>query len=71
MVDHHPADAILREARDLGGDIIVVGTRGRGGVQRMVLGSVADKVIRATSLPVFVLPRRVVSKAPAPTNARS
>lgn len=56
VVDYHPADAILREAADLAADLIALGTHGRSGVRRMVLGSVADKVIRGAPLPVFVLP---------------
>lgn len=63
VVDFHPAEAILREATDLGADVIAVGTHGRGGVRRLVLGSVADKVIRGSSLPVFVLPAHAVETA--------
>ncbi|MGH7577022.1 MAG: universal stress protein, partial [Longimicrobiales bacterium] len=42
VIDYHAADAILREAADLGADLIAVGTHGRGGVRRLVIGSVAD-----------------------------
>jgi nucleotide-binding universal stress UspA family protein len=47
-----PARAILREARE--GTVIALATHGRGGVPRLVLGSVADKVIRAAPGPVLV-----------------
>lgn len=63
VIDYHAADAILREATDLGADLIAVGTHGRGGVRRLVLGSVADKVIRGAAPPVFVLPAHAVEAA--------
>ena len=53
-VDFHAAPAILELARELEADLIVVGTHGRGGLRRMILGSVADKVIRGTDRPVLV-----------------
>ena len=37
-------------------DIIVLGTHGRTGIEHMFLGSVADKVIRRSPIPVFVIP---------------
>ena len=36
-------------------DLIAMATRGRGGVQRLFLGSVADKVIRGAAIPVLVV----------------
>lgn len=63
VVDYHPADAILREASDLGADVIALGSHGRGGVRRLVIGSVADKVIRGSTIPVFVLPAHAASVA--------
>lgn len=53
-VDYHPAPAILELAGEEGADLIVLGTHGRGGLRRLVLGSVADKVIRGTHRPVLV-----------------
>jgi nucleotide-binding universal stress UspA family protein len=49
-----PADAILERARALRCDLIALATHGLGGVRRMVLGSVADQVIRGSSYPVLV-----------------
>ncbi|HUF36842.1 MAG TPA: universal stress protein [Gemmatimonadales bacterium] len=43
-------------ARDTGADCIAVGTRGASGIERMVVGSVADRVVRRTELPVLVGP---------------
>ncbi|MEZ4588979.1 MAG: universal stress protein [Gemmatimonadales bacterium] len=47
------AASILEEARE-GYDLIAMTTHGAGGVRRLLLGSVADKVIRASELPVLV-----------------
>ena len=37
-------------------DIIVIGTHGRTGIEHVFLGSVAEKVIRRSPIPVFVIP---------------
>jgi nucleotide-binding universal stress UspA family protein len=50
----HPASAILDATRSLGVDLIALETHGRGGLTRLLLGNVADKVIRGASAPVFV-----------------
>lgn len=49
------ADGILSTAAEGDFDLIAIATHGRGGVRRMVLGSVADKVIRGADLPVLVV----------------
>ena len=48
------ADAILEHREKIGADFVAMSTHGRGGVSRMVLGSVADKVIRGGKVPVLV-----------------
>ena len=48
-----PARAIL-DAAQTGVDIIALSTHGRGGLSRLLLGSVADKVIRGAHVPVLV-----------------
>ncbi|MXV63910.1 universal stress protein [Natronorubrum sp. JWXQ-INN-674] len=50
-----PADAILEYARDNDVDAIVMGTRGRRGVGRLVLGSVTETVVRDAAVPVLVV----------------
>lgn len=49
-----PAAAILSDARDHGVDLIALATQGRGGLARLFLGSVADKVVRGATTPVLV-----------------
>jgi nucleotide-binding universal stress UspA family protein len=61
-------NGILEQARIEGSDLIVMGTHGRGGFDRFVLGSVTEKVLRKAACPVFVVPPRAVdapSSAPA------
>jgi nucleotide-binding universal stress UspA family protein len=50
------ADAIVQAAKDSGADLIVMGTHGRSGIVRAVLGSVTADVIGRTDLPVMVAP---------------
>jgi len=45
---------ILHHLERSGADLVALATRGRGGATRLVLGSVADKVIRGAHIPVFV-----------------
>lgn len=52
--------AYLRENRDV--DLVVMGTHGRGGVTRLMLGSVADRVLRAAPCPVLTI-RQVPAEA--------
>ena len=59
LLEGDPAGEIVRYGRDVGIDLIVMGTHGRTGVERLVLGSVAEKVLRDASCSVLVvkLPR--------------
>lgn len=50
-----PADTILQVAEDGKFDLIVMGTHGRTGLKRMILGSVAEKVTRRASCPVLTI----------------
>jgi nucleotide-binding universal stress UspA family protein len=49
-------DVILQKSKQLGIDIIIVGTHGHGGVHHMIFGSVSEGVLRNTSCPVLVIP---------------
>jgi nucleotide-binding universal stress UspA family protein len=54
IVRGDPGTAICALASDLGARAIVMGTRGRGGLKRAVLGSVSDHVVRNAPCPVVV-----------------
>ncbi len=47
---------ILKVAKEWPADILVVGTHGRKGLARMILGSVAERVIKNSNIPVIVIP---------------
>jgi nucleotide-binding universal stress UspA family protein len=49
-----PAHGLLRFCETNGVDLIALSTHGRGGVSRFFLGSVADKLVRGTGIPVLV-----------------
>jgi nucleotide-binding universal stress UspA family protein len=49
-----PAIELVRHAHETGCDLLVVGTHGRAGLTRLVLGSVAEKVVRHAPCPVLV-----------------
>ena len=50
-----PAETIARRAKELGTEVIVMGTHGRGGVGHLFIGSVAERVIRLASCPVMTV----------------
>lgn len=54
VVAPHAAPAILEEAQEQGCDFIALATHGRGGLGRILMGSVADKVIHGACTPVLV-----------------
>jgi nucleotide-binding universal stress UspA family protein len=54
VVHDQPAVAILDEVKAKPGDLVALATHGRGGLQRLLLGSVADKVLRGAGVPVLV-----------------
>ena len=49
-----PAEELLALARDVGADLIIVGSKGLTGVERLVLGSVSEKVVREARCTVEV-----------------
>jgi hypothetical protein len=61
-----PANQILERARSLPADLIVMGTHGEGGFRHLVLGSVAEKVLRQATCPLLTVPphARATSKLP-------
>jgi nucleotide-binding universal stress UspA family protein len=59
---------ILAQAKTSRADLVVIGSHGRGGVQRLVLGSVAEKVLRLATCPVLTVRRgvRLVRRSRSP-----
>jgi len=63
-----PQDTILNAASSKKCDLIVMGTHGRSGVTHLLLGSVAEKIVRSSTCPVLTVrstakPKKVASKA--------
>jgi nucleotide-binding universal stress UspA family protein len=54
--DGEPVREILGAVDAIAPDVIVMGSHGRTGLQRLVLGSVAERVIRRSSIPVLTVP---------------
>ena len=52
----HPVVKILETADELDVDVIIMGTHGKGALEHAFLGSVAEKVLRKTHRPVFIIP---------------
>lgn len=50
-----PVEEILQEAREWGADLIAMATHGRSGVTRLVVGSVAETVLRRSEVPVLLV----------------
>jgi nucleotide-binding universal stress UspA family protein len=55
MLSGPAAYPIVREAKKVGADLIVLGTHGRRGVRRLVLGSDSEQVVRTASVPVLLV----------------
>jgi nucleotide-binding universal stress UspA family protein len=55
LVEGPPATAVIRVAKRKGAHLIVVGTHGRTGVQRMLMGSVAERIVRLSPCPVLTV----------------
>jgi nucleotide-binding universal stress UspA family protein len=53
--ERHRAQQIVRVAEEIGAGLIVMGSRGRGGVRRALMGSVSDSVVRHAHCPVLVV----------------
>ncbi|MEM9192532.1 MAG: universal stress protein [Myxococcota bacterium] len=51
-----PAVTVPALAENLGAMFLVVGTRARSGIRRLALGSTAERIVRASSVPIFVVP---------------
>ena len=56
MVEGPIVEQILATQRELGADLLVVGATGKGGVDRVLLGSVATGLVRASDVPVLTVP---------------
>jgi nucleotide-binding universal stress UspA family protein len=63
VVKGEPWEEILRAAKERGADLIVMGTHGRRGLSRVFLGSVAEKVVRLSPIPVLTISGKAEQEA--------
>jgi nucleotide-binding universal stress UspA family protein len=66
VTEGSPATRILDLARALPADLVVTGTHGRSGVARLILGSVAERVLREAPCPVMTVPPAVAGASKLP-----
>jgi nucleotide-binding universal stress UspA family protein len=52
--ERHPSNDIVRIAEEIEADLVVMGSRGLGGIRRALMGSVSDSVVRHAHCPVLV-----------------
>jgi nucleotide-binding universal stress UspA family protein len=62
-----PAESIADAARYCNADLVVMSTHGRSGLSRLLVGSCAEAVLRATTTPVLLLRPGKSASAPSPT----
>lgn len=55
ILEGSPARRIVERASEVDADVIVMGTHGRGGIDRLLLGSVAERAVRASRVPVLTV----------------
>jgi nucleotide-binding universal stress UspA family protein len=65
LLQGDPWRHILSTAQDMGADLIVMGTHGRRGLSHAILGSVAERVVRFSPVPVLTI--RAARPPPEPT----
>jgi nucleotide-binding universal stress UspA family protein len=65
IVEGHIVGEIARRAESLPADLIVLGTHGRSGFERLMLGSVTERTLRKVACPVLTVPRRAPDAVPA------
>lgn len=54
--DGDPGQAIIDAAKEMEADVIVMGSHSRRGLEKILMGSVAEKVLRNSSWPLFIIP---------------
>ena len=55
VLDGHPAEELDKYAGSNDIDLIIIGSHGRKGLDRLLIGSVADKVVRGAQVPVLII----------------
>lgn len=56
VAEGDPSEELLRRSKELGADLLILGAKGRSGLDRILLGSVAERVARHSRVPVLLVP---------------
>jgi nucleotide-binding universal stress UspA family protein len=70
LIEAEPVATILQVADDAGADVIVMGTHGRTGLSRVLMGSVAERVVRQAPCPVVTVKAPLSHAKPSGRPAR-
>ncbi len=62
LVQGPTIETILKEARKLEAELIVLGSHGRGAVLRALLGSISEGVLHKTDVPLLIVPTRALAR---------
>jgi universal stress protein A len=62
LISGDPASSLLQALKDDQYDLVVMGTHGRTGLSRLLLGSVAEKLVRMSAVPVLTVPDEAAQK---------
>jgi universal stress protein A len=71
LITGDPASSIVRCAQEEGVELIVMGTHGRTGLMRLLMGSVAEVVVRRAPCPVLTLRQPDAEPTPSPPTDRA
>ncbi|MCE1274335.1 MAG: universal stress protein [Chlorobiaceae bacterium] len=63
VVSGVPTDTIIKHAHEWFADLIIMGSHGRTGLMRLMMGSVAEAVFRSAAIPVLLVKQDAVDKA--------
>jgi nucleotide-binding universal stress UspA family protein len=69
LAEGDPVTEILHLAQEIGADLIVMGTHGRTGLSRLLMGSVAEQVVRQAPCPVLTVRMPFAEAVPVPAGA--
>lgn len=56
VLEGAPSEAITDHAEDIGADVVAIGTHGRSGLDRLLLGSITERTVRTSPAPVLTIP---------------
>jgi nucleotide-binding universal stress UspA family protein len=62
VVEGDTTEGILKSARELGAGLIVMGSHSRRGIDKVLMGNIAEDVLKKSSIPVLIIPTKELEK---------